>query len=71
MLHLSARLHNFINELGRTSPKVRARRLQSSVTGLLIRHGLQDEEDRQRLAVDMACEIIDSFDGKPPLDLPI
>ena len=67
MLHLSARLHNFINELGRTSPKVRARRLQSRVTGLMIKHGLQDEEDRQRLAVDIALEIIDSFDGKPPL----
>ncbi len=67
MLHLSARLHAFINGLGRASPKQRARKLANQVEHLFARHGLRQEADRERLAQEMAQEVIESFDGQPPL----
>jgi len=66
VLHLSARLHAFINELGRPTPQKQARRLHAQLTKLFEQHHLIDDEAREQLAIDIAEEVIDSFDGKPP-----
>ena len=67
MLHLSARLHAFINELGRPSPQQQARRLHSEITQKFRRQQLLKKDDREQLAIDIAQEVIDSFEATPPL----
>ena len=67
MLHLSARLHAFINELGRPSPQQQARTLHGQVTRLFGRQRLLKQDDREQLAIDIAQEVIDSFDTTPAL----
>ena len=52
---------------GPTQPAEAGATLHAQVTHLFKQQHLFDQDDREQLAIDIAQEVIDSFDGTPPL----
>ena len=73
MIHVAQRLHAFVNGLFRPSDEETARALYDKVVRLFAQRGLSTEDDREKLAIAIAEDVLDRLEdgsaGPSPRDL--